>query len=72
MHEVAHVGYGGHLAFVDAGVPVLGILYLQGPVVRLHVVHGPEALVVRVRVPADGQQVDVPVSNPRHLQSRHL
>lgn len=72
MHEVAHVGSGGHLALVDAGVPVLRILDLQHPVVRLGHMYRPEALVVRVRVPADRQQVDVPVSHPRHLQMRHL
>ena len=72
MHEVAHVRDSGYLAFVDAGVPVLGILYLQHPVVRVGVMYRPEALVVRVRIPADRQQVDVPVSHPRHLQSRHL
>ena len=50
---------------------MLRVLDLQHPVLRLRLVDRLEALVSRVGVPAHGQKVDVPVSDPRDLQ-QHL
>ena len=72
VHEVREVRRGGHLALVDAGVAVLRVLELQDPVVARGVVRRAEPLVVGVRVPGHGQQVDVAVSHPRHLQQQPL
>lgn len=71
VDEVAHVRRRRYLAFVDAAVAMLRVLDLQRPVLRVRVVDGPEPLVARVRVPADGEQVDVAVPHPRYLK-RHL
>lgn len=71
VDEVAHVWRGGYLALVDAAVPVLGVLDLEGPVLRVGVVDRPEALVARVRVSTHGEEVHVPVTHPRYLK-RHL
>ena len=61
---------GRHLALVDAGVSELGVPDLQRPVLGLWGVGGHEALVGGVRVPADRQQVNVVMSDPRHLRVR--
>jgi len=68
MYEVAHVRRGADLTLVDARVAVLRVLDLQRPLVRVRVMDGPEPLVACVRVPADGQQVDIAVPHPRNLQ----
>lgn len=70
MDEVAEVRCGRHLALVDAGVPVLGILDLECPVFGLLLVDGTEALVARVSVPSNCEQMDVSVSHPRHLEQK--
>lgn len=67
---MAHVRRRGHLALIDARVPMLRIFDLQDPVLRVRMMDGPKALVRRVRVSTDGQQMDVTVANPRHLQNR--
>lgn len=64
MYVLADVRRGGYLTFVDPGVSDLGILDLQCPVLAGRLVDGPEPLVAGVRVPADGQQVNVPVPDP--------
>lgn len=71
VNKMAHVGGRRDLALVYTAVPVLRILYLERPVVRLTVVNGTKSLVARVRVTSYGQQVYVPVTHPRHLQ-HHL
>lgn len=70
VHGVPDGGSGRHLTLVDAGVPQLGVPDLQRPVLGLRGVGGDEALVGGVRVPADCQQVDVMMSDPRHLHIR--
>lgn len=71
VDKVADVGRGRDLAFVDPTVPVLRVLDLQHPVLRVRLVDRLEALISRVGVPAHRQQVDVSVSDPRDLQ-QHL
>jgi hypothetical protein len=71
MYEVAKVRRGRHLALVDTGVPVLGILDLKSPVFGVRLMYRPETLVASVGVPAHRQEMDVAVPHPRHLQ-RHL
>ena len=68
---MAHVGSSGDLALVYTAVSVLRILYLKRPVVRMNVVNCTKSLIARVRVASNGQQVNVPVTNPRYLQ-HHL
>lgn len=57
------------LALVDAGVPVLRVLDLEVPVLGALLVDRPEPLVTGVCVPADGQEMDVPVPHPGHLST---
>lgn len=49
---------------------MLGILDLERPVLRLRLVNCSKALVARVSVPPNGQQVDVSVPHPGHLKRR--
>ena len=65
---VAHGRRGGDLALVEARVLALRVPDAQRPVLGVRRVHRLEALVRRVRVAAHGEQVDVPVPHPRHLQ----
>lgn len=69
---MTHVRRRGYLTFVITAVPKLRIFDFQCPVVRLRVVDRPESLVVRVRVTADGEQMDVPVPDPGNLQRHRL
>lgn len=71
VHDVTHVWRRRDLTLVITAVPKLRILDLQRPIVRLRVVDRPESLVVRVRVTADGEQMNVPMPDPGNLQ-RHL
>lgn len=71
MYEVAHVWCCADLALIDTGVSVLRILDLQSPVFTVRVMDSAESLVASICVPSNRQQVDVPMSHPRHLQ-RHL
>ena len=71
MYEVAKVRRGRHLALVDTGVPVLGVLNLKSPVFGMGLMYRPETLVACVGISAHCQKVDVAVPHPRHLQ-RHL
>lgn len=59
------------LTLVDAGVAVLRILDLKGPVFTVRVMDSTEPLVTCVCIPAHRQKVDVTMSHPRHLQ-QHL
>lgn len=68
--EVAAHGLRGHLALVDPGVPLLGPLDVQRPVVAQRRVRRLEALVRRVSVAAHRQDVQVAVADPRHLRGR--
>lgn len=65
--KVAAHWLGRNLAFIDSGVPFLGPLYLQRPVVDVFVMRRLESLVGCVRVAADGEYVNVPVPYPRNL-----
>lgn len=60
----------GDLALVDAGVALLSPLDVERPVVRLRRVGRLEPLVARVRVPADGEDVQVAVTDPRNLLTK--
>jgi hypothetical protein len=71
MDEVAHVWRRADLALVDAGVAVLRVLDLKGPVFTVRVMDRAESLVTCVRIPAHRKQVDVAMSHPGHLQ-QHL
>jgi len=64
---MTHVGRRGDLALVNTAVPMLWILYLKRPVVRVSVVDRSKSLVVRVRVTANCEQMDVSVPYPRYL-----
>lgn len=64
---MTHVGGGGDLALVNTAVPMLRILYLERPVLRLGRMDHTKSLVVRVRVTADREQMYVPVPDPRYL-----
>lgn len=66
MDVVAHVRRSADLALVDSRVSVLWILDHERPVLRVRLVDGTKALVTCVRVAANGQQVDVAMSDPRH------
>jgi len=57
----------GNLALVNPAVSMLRILDLERPVVRVGVVDRSKSLVVRVRVTANREQMDVPVPDPRYL-----
>lgn len=59
-----------HLTLVHAGVSPLGIPHLERPVLRLRGVDGLKPLVTGVRVPADSEEVDVPVPHPGDLKQR--
>lgn len=61
----------GDLALVATTIPKLRILDFKRPILALLDVDRLESLVVRVRVLADGEQMDVPVPDPGNLQ-RHL
>ncbi|KAG5899918.1 hypothetical protein JTB14_002470 [Gonioctena quinquepunctata] len=71
MDEMREVRRRRHLTLVHAGVSVLRILDLQNPVLRVRLMNGPKPLIARVSVASHGEKMDVPMSNPRHLQ-RHL
>jgi len=72
MNVLADVRCGGYLAFVDPRVSDLRVLDLERPVFTGWLIDRPEALVTGVRVPADGQQVNVPVSDPGDLQWQNI
>lgn len=50
------------LALVDARVPVLGIFYLKGPVFCLLMMNRSKALITRVRVMTNREQMRVSVT----------
>lgn len=64
---MTHVGRRGDLALVNTAVPMLRIFYLERPVVRMGSVDRAKSLVVRVRVTANCEQMDVSVPDPRYL-----
>lgn len=64
---MTHVGRRGDLALVNTAVPMLRILYLERPVVRMSVVDRSKSLVVRVCVTTNSEQMDVSVPYPRYL-----
>lgn len=71
VNVLADVRRGGYLAFVDSRVPDLRVFDLQRPVLAGRLIDRPEPLVAGVRVPAYGQQVNVPVPDPRDLRIAH-
>jgi len=70
--KVAAVRLCADLTLVVPSVPLLGPLDLQSPLFVLAVMDGLEPLVTGVSVATHGQNVDVPVTNPRHLQSTKI
>jgi len=68
MNVLTDVGRGGYLAFVDTRVSDLRILDLERPVFTGWLIDRPETLVAGISVPADGQQVNVSVSDPGDLE----
>lgn len=58
------------MAFVRAGVPSLRVPHLQRPILCLRGVYRLEPLVTCVRISAYCEQVDVPVTDPRHLERK--
>lgn len=67
-YKITPDGLSADLTFVNSCIALLGPFNLQNPLVSLSVVVGLEALVAGVRVASHGQDVDVSMSNPRHLQ----
>lgn len=67
--EVASVGLRADLTLVVAGVPLLGPLDLQRPLLVFTVMDRLESLIAGVRVAAHGQDVNVSVPDPRNLKS---
>lgn len=61
---MTHVRRRGDLALVNTAVSVLRIFDLERPIVRVSVVNRSKSLVVRVRVTANREQMDVPVPDP--------
>lgn len=72
VNVVTHVGCSRYLALVDAGISMLRVLDLQHPVFSLRLMNGPKALIRRVCVSANCQQMYVPMSHPRHLKQHRL
>lgn len=68
MNVLANVRRGRYLAFVDSRVSDLWVLDLERPVLAGRLVNRPEPLVTGVGVSAHSQQMDVPMSDPRHLK----
>ena len=68
LHEEAPDGLRADLALVPARVPPPRLLDLQHPLVPRRVVVGLVARVRRVREPTHGEDVQVAVPDPRHLQ----
>lgn len=67
---MAEMRGGGHLTLVYSGIPVLGVLDLQRPVLGVWLMDGSESLVARVRVSADCQEVNISMAHPGHLRRR--
>jgi hypothetical protein len=67
LNELAAMGLGGHLAFVESAVACLAVFDLQRPILRGPLADDAEPLIRRVIVAADRQNVHVPVPDPRHL-----
>lgn len=59
---------GGYLTLVDTRVLALGVAYLERPLLGVGRVHRLEALIARVGVAADRQQVNVAMPHPGHLR----
>lgn len=72
MDVLADVRRGRYLAFVDSRVSDLRVLDLERPILAWRLIDGPEPLVTGVCIPADGQQMNVPVPDPRDLKIRIL
>lgn len=68
MYEMAHMWRRRNLTLVYPAVTMLRILYLQRPIVRLTLVNSSETLVTRVRVTTHSQKMNVPVTDPGHLE----
>lgn len=68
MHRESNGRRGADLALVHARVPALRVPDLQHPVLQVRRVDRLKALVTGVRVAADGEQMQVSVPDPRHLQ----
>ena len=69
LDEEAPDGLRADLALVPARVPPARLLDLQHPLVPRRVVVRLVARVRRVREPAHGEDVEVAVPDPRHLQN---
>lgn len=67
VNILANVGRGGYLTLVDSRVSDLRILYLERPVFTRRLIDRTKSLIAGVRVPANGEQVNVSVSDPRYL-----
>jgi len=72
VHRESNGWRGADLALVHARVPALRVPDLQHPVLEVRRVDGLEPLVTRVRVAADGEQMQVSVPDPRHLQQNKI
>lgn len=64
---MTHVRRRGDLALVDTTIPMLRVFDLERPIVRMGVVDRSKSLVVRIRVTADREQMNVSVPDPRYL-----
>lgn len=67
LNKVANVRGGRDLTLVNPRISVLWVFNLQHPVLRVRLVDGLKPLIRGVGVSTHSQQMDVPVSYPRHL-----
>ena len=63
-HRVAPNGLSGDLAFIETSVSLLSKFDLQSPLIRLLVMCRRETLVSRVCVSANGENMQISMTNP--------
>jgi hypothetical protein len=71
VNKMAYVRCRRQLTFVDSAVTLLWVLDLQHPFIRVGIVHCTKTLIGCVGVTANGQQVNVSMTDPGNL-SQHL
>ncbi len=67
MNEIASGWLGADLALVESGIFELDATQLQGPLARVALVVDGESAVLGVDRPADAEDVEVAVADPRDL-----
>lgn len=67
IDKITQNGLCTNLTLIHSGIAFLGPLDLQNPVVGFRVMIRLKALIAGVCVTSNGQDVNVPVTNPRYL-----